>query len=93
MTERRDDDMRGQPPDPPEPFDPSTREFEAVDPTEERDPGRPFVPPDLEEEMEAETAMVGEGEEPAEGEAAEGEGEGEAEGEAPAEGGAEETSE
>src|SRR4051795_1572946 len=51
MTERRDDEMRGKPPDPPEPFDPSTREFPAVDPKEEREAGRPFIPPDLEEEM------------------------------------------
>src|SRR4051795_3554938 len=51
MTERRDDELRGKVPDPPEPFDPSTREFEAVDPEEGPDPGRPFVPPDLEEEM------------------------------------------
>src|SRR3954471_3291150 len=51
MTERRDDEIRGKPPDPPEPFDPSTREFPSVDPEEERDAGRPFVPPDLEEEM------------------------------------------
>jgi putative peptidoglycan lipid II flippase len=51
MTDRGDDDLRGKPPDPPEPFDPSTREFPAVEPEEERDAGRPFVPPDLEEEM------------------------------------------
>src|SRR3954452_22288223 len=50
MTDR-DDDLRGKAPDPPEPFDPSTREFPAVDPEEGPDPGRPFVPPDLEEEM------------------------------------------
>ena len=58
MTER-DDDF-GDAPTPPEPFDPSTQEFPAVgrgdedEPqTEERprDPGRPFMPPDLEEEM------------------------------------------
>src|SRR3954453_1440371 len=51
MTERRDDELRGEVPNPPEPFDPSTREFPAVDPEEGPDPGRPFVPPDLEEEM------------------------------------------
>src|SRR3954453_10691101 len=51
MTDRRDDEIRGKPPDPPEPFDPSTREFPAVDPEEERDAGRPLIPPDLEEEM------------------------------------------
>jgi putative peptidoglycan lipid II flippase len=59
MTDRRDDELRGSPPDPPEPFDPSTQEFAAVggdrqdeQPTEEQDPGRPFLPPDLEEDME-----------------------------------------
>src|SRR3954470_8655916 len=54
MTERGDDDMSGEAPVPPEPFDPSTREFEAVDPDEARDPGRPFETPT--EEREAEPA-------------------------------------
>ena len=58
MTDR-DDDF-GDAPTPPEPFDPSTQEFQAVGGGEEdepqteerpRDPGRPFIPPDLEEEM------------------------------------------
>jgi putative peptidoglycan lipid II flippase len=47
MTERgdgHDDGMRGDPPAPPEPFDPSTREFPAVEPDEGPDPGRPFEP-------------------------------------------------
>ena len=43
MTER--DKGFGEPPVPPEPFDPSTREFPAVRPDEDRDPGRPFVTP------------------------------------------------
>jgi putative peptidoglycan lipid II flippase len=57
MTER-DDDF-GDAPTPPEPFDPSTQEFQAVGRDEEqeteerpRDPGRPFMPPNLEEDME-----------------------------------------
>ncbi|MGA8217212.1 MAG: murein biosynthesis integral membrane protein MurJ [Solirubrobacterales bacterium] len=46
MTERGDgDEIRGEPPVPPEPFDPSTREFPAVSPDEARDPGRPFEVP------------------------------------------------
>ena len=60
MNDDRDRDELGRPPPtPPEPFDPSTREFEAVPPpepghegepepeppTDERDPGRPFEPP------------------------------------------------
>jgi hypothetical protein len=58
MTEH-DDDF-GDAPTPQEPFDPSKQEFQAVGPDEEeeprteerpRDPGRPFMPPDLEEEM------------------------------------------
>jgi putative peptidoglycan lipid II flippase len=40
----RDDDF-GDAPSPPEPFDPSTREFPA------QEPGRPFVPPGIDEEM------------------------------------------
>jgi putative peptidoglycan lipid II flippase len=57
MTDR-DNDF-GDAPTPPEPFDPSTREFPAVgsNPEEEateereRDSGRPLLPPDIEEEM------------------------------------------
>src|SRR3954453_10261830 len=57
MTDR-DNDF-GDAPTPPEPFDPSTREFPAVgsnpedEATEERerDSGRPLLPPDIEEEM------------------------------------------
>jgi putative peptidoglycan lipid II flippase len=50
----------GDVPTPPEPFDPSTGEFPAVGRGEEdepeteerpRDPGRPLLPPDIEEEM------------------------------------------
>ena len=37
MTERRDDELRGKPPTPPEPFDPSTQEFQAVNPDEGRE--------------------------------------------------------
>ncbi|HMA26701.1 MAG: murein biosynthesis integral membrane protein MurJ [Solirubrobacterales bacterium] len=47
MTEWGDGEkrLRGEPPVPPEPFDPSTREFPAVRPEEVSDPGRPFVAP------------------------------------------------
>ncbi len=44
MTERGDGEFDERPPAPPEPFDPSTREFPAVRPDEEPDPGRPFEP-------------------------------------------------
>lgn len=47
MTEWGDGEkrLRGEPPVPPEPFDPSTREFPAVRPEEVSDPGRPLVAP------------------------------------------------
>jgi putative peptidoglycan lipid II flippase len=45
MTEREEGDLRGEPPRPAEPFDPSTKEFPAVEPAGDRDPGRPLVPP------------------------------------------------
>jgi putative peptidoglycan lipid II flippase len=57
MTERgdgHDDGLSGDPPAPPEPFDPSTGEFRAVGPDEEPDPGRPFEP--LTEEQRPESA-------------------------------------
>src|SRR4051812_25417836 len=37
MTDRRDDELRGRAPEPPEPFDPSTREFPAVEADEDRE--------------------------------------------------------
>src|SRR5215510_16439863 len=40
----RGDWTEGEPPAPPEPFDPSTTEFPAVRPEEDPDPGRPFSP-------------------------------------------------
>jgi putative peptidoglycan lipid II flippase len=49
MTDRGDREF-GDAPTPPEPFDPSTSEFPAVEPDEERDAGRPFVP-GIDEEM------------------------------------------
>ncbi len=55
MTERGDGEKQlgGEPPVPPEPFDPSTGEFPAMRPDEELDPGRPFLPPGHEPEAEA----------------------------------------
>src|SRR5262249_28255412 len=55
MTERDDRDF-GEAPSPPDPFDPSTREFPAIEPEEERDPGRPFEPPGHEDEVPVEEA-------------------------------------
>ncbi len=43
MNERGKGDF-GEPPVPPEPFDPSTRDFPAIRPDEGADPGRPFEP-------------------------------------------------
>jgi putative peptidoglycan lipid II flippase len=44
MTERGEGEFDDRPPAPPEPFDPSTKEFPAVRPDEGPDPGRPFEP-------------------------------------------------
>jgi putative peptidoglycan lipid II flippase len=55
MTERREGDLGGEPPTPSEPFDPSTKEFPAVEPSGDRDRGRPSAPPGEGEVDEPET--------------------------------------
>src|SRR5215207_11361992 len=55
MTERREGDLGGEPPTPSEPFDPSTKEVPAVEPSGDRDRGRPFVAPGEGEVDEPET--------------------------------------
>jgi putative peptidoglycan lipid II flippase len=55
MTERddgHDDPLGTEPPSPPEPFDPSTGEFPAVEPDEESPSGRPFQAPAVKEQSE-----------------------------------------
>jgi putative peptidoglycan lipid II flippase len=55
MTERREGDLGGEQPTPSEPFDPSTKEFPAVQSSGDRDRGRTFVAPGEGEVDEPET--------------------------------------